>query len=318
MKFVLIFALIFLCFPSLTEAEPVVRNGVLVRVNDAVITYKDIQNRIADDLAFLERQYGNQPKVFDQKLAELEKQHIELLVEEQLILHEFKTGGYRLPDSWIEDRINKDIRTYRNRLTLTQTLQAQGMTYEGYRTKVRDRVIIEAMMDQNVPRDPVISPFKIESYYVQNRDKFNVQDQVKLRMIVITNRPNDNLFAPKKMTQEILAKIEEGATFAEMAKIYSQGSQSTEGGDWGWVERSVLRADLAEKAFGLKPGQRSGVIEAPDGCYLMQVDESRTSFIKPLSEVREEIESTLKTEESRRLKKKWIDRLKSKSFLLYF
>jgi peptidyl-prolyl cis-trans isomerase SurA len=316
MKFVLIFAL-FLLVPF-SQAEPLVRNGVLVRVNDAVITYKDIQNRIAPDLEFLERQYGSQPKVFDQKLAELEKQHVEQLVEEQLILHEFKTGGYRLPDSWIEDRIKKDIRTYRNRLTLTQTLQAQGMTYEGYRTKVRDRVIIEAMMFQNVPRDPVISPFRIESYYTENRDKFNVQDQVKLRMIVVTNRPSDNLFAPKKMAQEILAKIEEGATFAEMAKIYSQGSQSTEGGDWGWVERSVLRADLAEKAFGLKPGQRSGVIEAPDGCYLMQVDESRASFIKPLSEVREEIESDLKKAESRRLKEKWIDRLKKKSFLLYF
>ena len=318
MKSVLIFAMVLVCLSRLTQGEPIVRNGVLVRVNDAVITYKDIQNRIAPDIEFLERQYSAQPKVLEQKLNELQKQHVDQLVEEQLILHEFKTGGFRLPDSWIEDKINKDIRTYGSRLTLTKTLQAQGLTFERYRAKIRDRVIIEAMMLQNVPRDPVISPFKMETYYGQNRDKFNIQDQVKLRMIVMTNRPSDIAFSAKKTTQEILAKIEEGAPFAEMAKIYSQGTQSAEGGDWGWVERSVLRSDLAEKAFVLKPGQRSGVIEASDGYYLMQVEETRPAHVKPLSEVREEIESTLKTAETKRLRQKWIERLKTKSFVLYF
>jgi len=50
----------------------------------------------------------------------------------------------------------------------------------------------------------------------------------------------------------------------------------------------------------------------------MQVEESRASYVKPLSEVREEVESTLKTEETKRLHDKWIDRLKNKSFIRYF
>ncbi len=317
MKYVPICALMLLCFSRTIQAEPSLENGLLVRVNDTIITYKDLETRIAPDYEFLVRQYRAQPKVFEEKISKLRQDQTQNLVEEQLILHEFKTGGFQIPESWIEDRINKDIRTYGNRLTLTKTLQAQGLTFESYRAKVRERVIIEAMRVQNIPRDPVISPFKIESYYVQNRDKFKVGDQVKLRMIVVTNRPNEALFSPPKLVQEILAKIEEGAPFAEMAKIYSQGSQSGEGGDWDWVERTVLREDLREKAFSLKPGQR-GVVEAPDGCYLMQVEESRASYVKPLSEVREEVESTLKTEETKRLHDKWIDRLKNKSFIRYF
>ena len=103
-----------------------------------------------------------------------------------------------------------------------------------------------------------------------------------------------------------------------MAKIYSQGSQSGEGGDWGWVEKSVLREDLASVAFALKPGERTGVIERPDGCYIMLVEETKLAHVRPISEVRVEIENVLKSEEMRRLHDKWIARLKAKSFIQYF
>src|SRR5262249_18803377 len=146
---------------------------------------------IASDLDFLDRRYSQQPDVFEQKARELRARAVEDLVERQLILNEFKTGGYSLPESYIEDQIAKDIRNYGNRLTLTKTLQAQGLTFENYRQRVRERVILSAMNDHFVPRDPVISPFKIEKYYKDHQDKFKLEDQVKLRMIVITNRVGD-------------------------------------------------------------------------------------------------------------------------------
>ncbi|MFO1499928.1 MAG: peptidylprolyl isomerase [Verrucomicrobiota bacterium] len=292
-------------------------NGIVARVNDTVITFKEVLTAIASELEFLERRYGDRPDLFEQKARELRGNAIRDLVERQLILHEFKTGGYNLPDSYIEDQIAKDTRNYGNRLTLTKTLQAQGLTFENYRQKVRERVILSAMVDHFIPRDPVISPFKIETYYKENQEKFKLEDQVKLRMIVITNRGSDNAIS-KSMAQEILAKLDEGASFAEMAKVYSQGSQSADGGDWGWVEKSVLRQDLADVAFALKPGQRSGVVERADGCYLMLVEDAKTAHIKPLSEVRADIETILKNTETKRLHDKWIEKLKAKSFVQYF
>jgi parvulin-like peptidyl-prolyl isomerase len=103
-----------------------------------------------------------------------------------------------------------------------------------------------------------------------------------------------------------------------MASVYSQGSQRNQGGDWGWVEKSVLRKELADLAFSLKPGQRSGVIDTPEACYLMMVEERRPEHVKPLSDVRDEIEKTLLAQESERLQKQWIERLKKKTFVRYF
>jgi peptidyl-prolyl cis-trans isomerase SurA len=293
-------------------------NGIVARVNDTVITAKEVLTTIASDLDFLERRYPNQPELFEKNARELRSAAVRELVERQLILHEFTTGGYNMPESYIEDQIAKDVRNYGNRLTLTKTLQAQGLTFANYRQKVRERVILSAMREHFLPRDPVISPFKMETYYQEHLDKFKLEDQVKLRMIVITNRPSESLYSPKSMAAEIVKKLDEGAPFSEMAKIYSQGSQRVEGGDWGWVERSVLRSDLAEIAFSLKAGQRSGLIERPDGCYIMLVEESKLAHIRPLSEVRPEIEAALKNDETKRLHDKWIDRLKAKSFVQYF
>lgn len=293
-------------------------NGIVARVNDTVITFKEVRTAIASELEFLERRYGDRPALFQQRARELQAQAVRDLVERQLILHEFNTGGYSLPESFIEDQIAKDTRNYGDRLTLTKTLQAQGVTFENYRQRVRERIILNAMIDHFIPRDPMISPYRIETYYKENLDKFKLEDQIKLRMIVVTNRIDESLPPGKIMAEEIMAKLKEGASFAEMARIYSQGSQSAEGGDWGWVERSVLREDLADVAFALQPGQPSPVIEREDGCYIMLVEEAKRAHTRPLSEVREEIENVLKGEETKRLHDKWIERLKTKSFVQYF
>lgn len=299
-------------------AQPNLLNGVAVIVNDAVITYKDVYTRLAPNEETLERRFATQPKVLEQKKKELMQETLEELVVAQLILHEFKTAGYNLPESYIEDKIKQTIRSYGDRLTLTKTLQAEGMTFEAFRTKTRERFILDAMWFHNVPQDPVISPTRIENYYNEHRDDFKMGDQVKLRMIVLPNRPSDPSFSPKKLAQEVVAKLKEGVPFADLARIYSQGSQAAQGGDWGWVERKVLREELADKAFSLKAGEISDVVETPEACYVMLVEELRLSHVRPLTEVRDEIETALKDQEKNKARKKYIEKLKSKSFIRYF
>ena len=297
--------------------DPVVLNGIAVIVNDKVITLKDVYGMTQDEENFLRRRYAAEPKVLEEKIKSLRAERIEELVEHNLVLHEFEGLNHPLPESYVENRLNDDIKKFGDRLTLTKTLQAQGLTFESYKQKVRERTILEIMYSIKVPRDPAISPTRIENYYLTNQTKFQLEDRVKLRMIVLTNKTGAAV-APKELAQEISKKVDEGAPFSEMAKVYSQGSAAADGGDWGWVEKKVLREDLAKVAFTLKPGARSDVIETPSGVYLMYVEQMEPAHVRGLSEVREDIEKTLKAEESERLKKIFISRLKKKSFVRYF
>ncbi|HEU5396626.1 MAG TPA: peptidylprolyl isomerase [Verrucomicrobiae bacterium] len=295
-------------------------DGVKAVVGSTVITYSQVAEYTAPAEDVLRRQYGDDPKVFEQKLNQAADDSLEQLVERQLILHEFTTEGYKFPDSLLDELVQARIRDRfgGDRVTMIKTLQAQGMTFQAFRDQVRDQFIEDYMRRNKVGADKiVVSPYQIETYYLAHQNDFKVQDQVKLRMIVLTKSAPDDTNTVA-MAREIRTKIQNGASFAQMASVYSQGNQQHEGGEWDWVDRSTLRKELADAAFSLQPGQLSDVIDTPDACYLMLVEQRRAAHVQPLTAIRDDIEKTLRTQEQAHLQKQWIDGLKKKTFIRYF
>ena len=292
-------------------------NGIAALVGDSVITYEQVQRLILRPVELFRAQYANQPEVLRQRVLEAQREGVERLIERRLILQEFADLKINVPESIIEDHIQSEIKQrYSDRATLTKTLQEQGMTSEGFRRDIREQFIEAIMRNRNVPRDILISPGRIDKYYKDNEAKYRIPDQVKLRMIVIdrTRNPVDAI----RLGREILAKLDDGADFGEMATVYSDGSQAREGGLWNWVDRKVLREDLADLAFKQTPGKRSDLIEKAEAVYIMLVEDLRLAHVKAITEVREEIEASLRTGERTRLQKEWIERLRKKSFVRYF
>jgi parvulin-like peptidyl-prolyl isomerase len=315
-RFMVFLALVLCPGPRL---HAVMVDGVLAVINDSVITRQQVEDFVTPAIESLRREYAGQPEaVFQQKLTGAINDGLEQLVERQLILHDFDVEGYHLPDSVVDDLVQDRIRErFSDRVTLMKTLQAQGETFESFRQDVRDQYIVSALRSKNVAQEVIISPYKVETYYQAHQDDFKVEDEIKLRMIVLNKTGSDDTNTVN-LAREIRDKIKEGAAFAEMASVYSQDSLRSQGGDRGWIERSVLRQELADPAFALQPGQVSDVIETPNACYLLLVEQKRPAHVKPLNEVRNEIEQSLRAQEQARLEKQWIARLKAKTFILYF
>src|SRR5439155_13858719 len=238
---------------------------------------------------------------------------------------EFKT--FNVPESIVESEVDREIEAeiksrFGDRITLINTLHEEGLTMEKHRRQIRDHMIISWLTQKNVQSDLLISPHKVEAYYLAHREEegFKVEDQVKLRMIVLTK--SDDVPDPKKLGDELLGKLKDGSSFAELAGVYSQGSSRKEGGLWGWATRKQLRKELADVAFSLKPGEYSPVVEIhepdkPDSCYVMMVEEKQEGHYRPLTEARDEIERELKLRERSRLREQWIAKLKKKTFVQY-
>ncbi len=301
-------------------AEKAVSDGVAVIVNDTIITYYDVQKQIQDDIDLLVNQYARQPDVMRQKISDIRAMGTEMLIDRQLILHEYKTAGYKYPEAIIEDSIDDRIKQkYRDRATLLKGLHEQGITAEMWKQQQREEILIVAMQQLKAPRDVLISPQKILDFYETNKTNFAMGEQVKLRMLVL-NKPAGDKGEVKAVAEDILRKINEGASFAEMAKIHSDGPQKNTGGDWGWADREhdTLRTELADVAFKLKPGEKSGVIDLPDACWIILVEEKRPAHVRPLAEVRDDIERTLRIMEATRVQRKWLKRLRDKAFVSYF
>ena len=343
-------------------------NGVAAIADETVITVQEVRQSSGDVIESYRRTYSNNPEAFEQRRINALTEGLEHLIDQQLILHDFKSLGGVIQESFIDDAIKERIRAqFGDRVTLTKTLQAQGITYETFRQRERDRFIMSMMERKNVREGVLISPAKIEFYYRTNLHRFKLGDRIKLRIIELNRTPNSSDDDIRQQAFEIKAKVDGGIPFAEMAMAYSEGTHRKEGGLWGWKEEQQIGKGLAEIAFGLKPGECSLIIgyardtngaywvyryesagtvalgrkftdkEAfveerkferqaghahlpvlPHTIYLLYVDEKQNAQTRSLPEVRDEIEKDLLLQERARLQKKWIDRLRLKSFVRYF
>jgi peptidyl-prolyl cis-trans isomerase SurA len=298
--------------------------GVSVVVEDQVITYGEVAEKVARTASGLVNIYGSDRAQFEAEIRRLHSQEVEDLVERKLILHEFYSAGYvtNALETFVENEVNRDIkRNYGgDRARLIETLKAEGRTLDMYRRDIRDGAIIYWMRTQNEDESKkiIISPLKIEKFYKDNQEQFKVDDEVQLRMISISQAADGQPGSAKKLADEVLGKINGGVPFAEMATTYSSDSYKKKGGERGWVERKDLKEELAQAAFALKPGEHSGVVELPEGCYIMLVEDKRSAHVRALPEVRAEIEATLIGKAKSNLHERWIKRLKTKSFIQYY
>ena len=326
------------------RAEPVLLDGIAAIVNDKVIALSEvrdsarapmqamvarltpfIQNRlfragqlIDDEAVFLA---VRDSKEYAEEEAKIMSATLEGIIDRRLILDEFKKKGYKLPESTMDDVIKRAMREdFRDRVTMVKTLREKGETLEQYRQDQRDRAVVYIMVQQNLRKDLIISPKRIEAHYAANPEKFKVLPRVKLRLLFF-DRTKHPAGEPRKLAEQAAARLKAGEDFAALAREVSDDSTSrVKGGDRGWVEDrdSDLRRELREVAFKLAPGQVSEVTEVEGSAFLLKVDERKDGSMKSLVEVREEIELELKKAEEERLQKLWVARLRKNAFVRKF
>ena len=253
------------------RAETELINGVQAVVHDAVVTLTEVEIMTMPAREVLYRSYRNQPEVFLRKLDEAKGESLEQLLERQLILRDFYvTFSQPERQEIIKKEINKEVdqeieaeiraRYGGSRMTLNKTLQAEGVTMERHRQQIRDRIIISWLRQKNISSELIVSPHRVETYYLAHRDSFKMQEELKLRIIVLKCGGESDVAKTAKLADDIARALKEGATFTEMATIHSEGSQRSQGGDLGWMEPTRLSKGLADVAVSLQAGQHSGVM----------------------------------------------------------
>jgi peptidyl-prolyl cis-trans isomerase SurA len=326
-RFVLVVAALFAFVRGAAVAE--ILDGVAAIVNSNIITYSEVRDYVQPVIRQLGGTYEGQELVGKVRAAHLDA--LNNLIDRQLIIQEFNIKGFSMPQTAVDEQLNDVIAKEfgGNRTAFIKTLEAERLTLSQYRSQLCDNLILRAMRDHKSRQEVIVSPYKIEKYYQDHLDDYKVGDQIKLRMIFIRKTSpapaqggdtNATVAPPqidpqRKLGEEILAKLDAGDSFESMAKLYSEGREAKEGGDWGWIGHDILRKELGESAFSLKPGQHSRLIETDDGFYILQVTDVKIPSTKPLIEVRDEIEKTLLEQQRTRMQEQWVKDLRAKAYI---
>lgn len=105
--------------------------------------------------------------------------------------------------------------------------------------------------------------------------------------------------------KELLAKVQAGGDFAQLARENSVDPGSAKnGGDLGWFEQNRMVKEFAEAAFAAEKGAVVGPVKTQFGFHIIRVEDKRDSV--PLDEVKDKIKGQLRNE----IVEKYLEELK--------
>lgn len=304
------------CAASAAPVREAPVDGYAAIVNDRVITVGDVMELIQPTEIQLRDAYDGAE--LEAKRDEAYQTGRDLLIEQALILEEFEKQGGQIPERLVNDRINEFVfeRFQNDRARFLAALAEEQVTLDEWRERIRERIIVSVLRRQEVFDKVKVPPGAIMERYEQKRDQFRQPARVKLSLIVLKKEGGEEAQREKAVLAR--GRILGGGDFAEEARRISEDSKSSSGGDWGWMEPASLRAELKAAAETAPIGQVSDVIETPDAFYLMYVEDRQKAALRPLDDVRAEIEDGLRKAESERLYRQWIERLKRKHYVQLF
>jgi peptidyl-prolyl cis-trans isomerase D len=144
---------------------------------------------------------------------------------------------------------------------------------------------------------PQVTDAEVQQYYNQHQKDYQVDDQVKVRHILIKEDDGASPAADaaaKAKAEDVLKQLKAGGNFAELAKKYSDDAGSKDqGGELGFLKRGVTVPEFDQAAFSLPVGQISPLVKTKFGYHILEVEEKQTAHTRPLDEVKSTIVALL-------------------------
>jgi len=159
---------------------------------------------------------------------------------------------------------------------------------------------------------------ELQDYYEKQREQYRVPEQVNVRHILVkTPLPGaDGKIDPKAVeaaqakAQDVLKQVKAGGNFAELAKKYSDDPGSAkEGGALGWIGRGRTVPEFEKAAFSLPKGGTSDLVKSSYGFHIIHVEDKQDAHLKPLDEVKAQIEPLLKQQKAAQAAQSEADKL---------
>ncbi|MGD1108029.1 MAG: peptidylprolyl isomerase [Terracidiphilus sp.] len=264
---------------------------IIARVNDQIITKSDY-DRAETELDQEGRQRG-------QSMQEIAAEHKDLLrnlIDQQLWLSKGKelniTGETELVKRLDEIRKQYNLDSIED---LEKAAKEQGVSFEDFKANIRNQIVTQEVMRQEVGEHIQMTPGEVERYYEEHKQDYVQLESVRLGEILISTGTEGSddpakAAAAKAKADDIEARLHAGGDFAQLARSFSDGSTAASGGDLGQYKRGQLPKVLEDKTFDLASGQYTDPILTRQGYIILKVVQHTPGGPRPYKEVQEDVE----------------------------
>jgi parvulin-like peptidyl-prolyl isomerase len=276
-------------------------NDVAALVNGDTITTRQLVEEMRPDAQAIEVQAQQAPgsvpraqvaQYVEQEKRKLVEQAQGTLVDQHILQKEAAQRGIAVTPEEVDQRLRESVATYEAQRNPQPTPEAATdpasptASPEAVGSPTPIPTLEQAAYDEALKRllsDLGLTEQRLRTTFSRNllREKLGTaiageatQEQIHARHILLPD---------EEKAKEALAKLEGGADFAELAKQESTDTSTKDkGGDLGWFPRGAMVEAFQEAAFGLQPGQRSGIVQSQFGFHIIEVLERDSN--RPMDE----------------------------------
>ncbi len=294
--------------PCIARAEVVDR--IVAVVNNDVITEVQLNRALA---ARSKNGDKNQP-------APMARQDIlDRLINDRLINQLMSSAKIEVTEDDLANAIANVLK--QNGMTIEQLrseVASKGMSYEDYKKEVELEIRRIKFINQMIGPKVKITDQDLRDYYQRNQDRFRGSVRAHIAQIFL---PFEGLKSEAEAEQlkqtalSIVSKGRKGGNFAELARTYSKGPNSSEGGDLGMVSLKDLPQPVADTIRNLRVGDVSNPILTENGLVIVKLISLPELSASDFDGLRDRIYSALYDERIQETMNSYLEKERQKAFV---
>lgn len=294
-------------------------DGIVAKVNDEVIFASEVMKGIRPRLEILAKRLPE--KQFRQKSMQLFRKELANMVQRKVVMHEAREKGISVSDKEFKEFKQRRIEEVGSKERFRKYLKQIGRTMERWEKDKRGELLTRKLVSSQLfgaptekgggKFDTFVSPREMRRYYKNNRKEFYKESEVD-GVLLKYNVPTDQKKKEqKKMIEELLRQVRNGADFSVLADLHAQepfvtkrAFQDERKGSFPRIVETYLFEDMEK-------GSVEGPVEKGEQLYVLKLDDrslgKQSSFTEVKSEIRKNLRSRKINENLQKFRKQLME-----------
>jgi peptidyl-prolyl cis-trans isomerase SurA len=289
----------------------VLLDRVVAVVNKEVITwselYKTMEYESSEQVKHMTD--AERAKIFKENEAEF----LDRLIDMRLQIQEANNLGLTVSAEEVAEAVGNIKKKY----SLTdkgfeESLGKEGMTFEEYKKKLSDQMLISHFVNKQIRQKVVVSGEDVNKYLEASGESAIAEESFRIRQIFMKIPKDEQGMKPvEEKAAMIMERLRAGEDFSLLAKEYSEDASAKLGGDLGSVKKNLMAKEFIEVLSSMKAGDVSRPFWTGTGLHIIKLEEKVSA--RTLDEMREAIRRRLTEEQFSEKYKSWLKALREKA-----
>nr|HPG95235.1 peptidylprolyl isomerase [Dokdonella sp.] len=255
-------------------------DGIVAVLDEDVILRSELDAQVNAIVT----QYASNPQQLPPR-AELEHQVLERMIMTKLQIARADSTGVKISDAEVDQTLQQIAQQNRMQIPqLREAIERQGMSWEQFRTNVREESLTRTLRQRVVQSRVQVSDTEID---LMLKNGGGNRDELHLGHIQVTlpeGANSEQIAAAQAKADEVDRQIQGGMDFAAAAIRYSDAQNALDGGDLGWRGYNELPTAFSEIADKLAAGEVSRPMRGPNGFHIIKLIEKRAGKTELVTE----------------------------------